>query len=65
MRQNRKRRRLLKHGLAAFLVASLLLSSGCALLWLGAYLIRMGEEGGDAKRKDSSESSTGAKTTHY
>ncbi|MGH7830988.1 MAG: hypothetical protein ACREP8_12500, partial [Candidatus Binatia bacterium] len=55
--------------LAAFLVALLLFSSGCALFWLGAggaggYLIRKGEEGGDAKRKDSAESS-GAKATEY
>lgn len=62
---------LLKTAVAAALVCSLLFSSGCALLWLGAggtggYLIRKGEEGGGGSgdgKKTSSESS--GKTSTY
>jgi hypothetical protein len=69
MSQNGKGVGLLTQGLAFFLLASLLFSSGCALLWLGAggaggYLIRKGEEGGETTRKDSSESG-GSKPTYY
>jgi len=58
MSSMRKDRCLFKRGLAAFLVASLLFSSGCALLLLGAvgtggYLIRKGEEGSGEKRKST------------
>lgn len=54
-------RKLWKGGLVASLVASLFLSSGCALLVVGAaagtggYLIRKGEEGDSSKKKEISE----------
>jgi hypothetical protein len=55
------------HILAAFLGASLIFFSGCALLWLGAggaggYLIRKGEEGGSSANKESVESSKESST---
>lgn len=48
--------KLRRGGLVGFLAASLLFSSGCALLLVGAagtggYLIRKGEEGGKPKKK--------------
>jgi len=53
--------KLLRTIVATSVVCSLLFASGCALFWLGAggaggYLIRKGEEGGDA-RKSAPESS--------
>jgi hypothetical protein len=50
-----------KRVLIALLGTSLLFSSGCALLWLGAggtggYLIRKGEEGDSSKKRDRTDS---------
>lgn len=63
--------KLLKTALATSIVCTLLFLSGCALLLLGAggaggYLIRKGEEGGEA-RKTAPESSKVAvqKTSAY
>ena len=65
------RKNLRKRALVAFFAIVLLISPGCALLWLGAggaggYLIRKGEEsGGGGKREvpaDNKESTKRSET---
>jgi hypothetical protein len=61
-------RNMLKAAVATLLVCLLFFSSGCALLWLGAagtggYLIRKGEEGGEAKPNAPASSKVNEKKT--
>jgi hypothetical protein len=61
-------RRLWRGTMTAFLVASVFLSSGCALFLVGAggaggYMIRKGEEGDSAKKKESSRFEEKSPTT--
>jgi len=70
MSQIRKGKWLLMRGLLALSIASLLLSSGCAVLWLGAggaggYLIRKGEEDGNGSTKKRSGSEPRAVNENY